>query len=452
MSPDTLEKSPSGQAAPAAPASVTAHRQLLALAVPIVLANLTQPALSAIDTGIAGHLPGAEALGGVALGGLLFNFVFWGFGFLRMGTTGLVAQAFGAGDWEGLRASLLRALGLALAIGMLLILVRAPLIAFVLDLLGGSAVVRANAELYCASRILSAPAALGNYVVLGYLLGRQRAKLGVSVQILVNLVNMGLAFLFVYGFGWGVGGIGAATAVADWTGFAFGLVLLYLLRRPGLRPPAWRDLIERAALIRLIAVNRDIFLRTLCLIGSFGFFAHEGARMGDVVLAANAVLLNFQTFMAYGLDGFAHAAEALVGAAVGARDRVGFTWAVRASMLWAGVGAGLFALSYALAGRTIIGLLTDNPSIVAAAQEYLPWAAVSPLISVWGFQLDGIYIGATRTAALRNSMALSLLAFLAAVLLLEREFGNHGLWAALLVLMAMRGATLGFWLRHVTPR
>jgi MATE family multidrug resistance protein len=425
-----------------------AHRELLALAVPIILANLTQPLLSAVDTGIAGHLPGAAALGGVALGGLIFNIIFWGFGFLRMGTTGLVAQAYGALDWLALRASLLRALGLAFGIGAALLLTRTPLIAALLDLLGGSAAVRANAELYCTIRIFSAPAALANYVVLGYLLGRQRARLGVSVQILVNLVNMAAALLFVYRFGWGVAGIGAATAVADWVGFGFGLILIWRLRHPGLLPPTWSNLLERAAWARLITVNRDIFLRTLCLIGSFGLFAHEGARMGDTILAANALLLNFQTFMAFGLDGFAHAAEALVGAAIGARNRAALAVAVRTSLLWAGLGASLFSLAYLYLGLTIIGLLTDIPEIAATARVYLPWTIVSPLVSVWGFQLDGIYIGATRTRALRNSMALSFLAFLLAIMLFEPRWNNHGLWAALLVLMAVRGVTLGLSLRH----
>ncbi|HVJ51475.1 MAG TPA: MATE family efflux transporter [Aliidongia sp.] len=431
---------------------ISVHRRLLALAVPIILANLTQPLLSAVDTAVAGHLPGAEALGGVALGGLVFNFLFWGFGFLRMGTTGLIAQAQGALDWAAVRATLYRALGLALVIGLLLLLARRPLVSLLLDLLGGSAEVRASAELYCAARIVSAPAALANYVVLGYLLGRQHARLGLALQLVINLGNMAAAILFVYAFGWGVGGLGAATACADWLGFAFGLILLLRLRPQGLPRPRAAELLERTALARLILVNRDIFLRTVALIASFGLFAHEGARMGDTILAANAVLLNFQTFMAYGLDGFAHAAEALVGMAIGARDRASLAAAIRASMLWAGVGAALFSLAYFGFGPSIIRLLTDIPDIRAAALAYLPWAAISPLVSVWGFQLDGIYIGAIRTRELRNSVFLALLAFLVAVRLFEPLWGNHGLWAALLLMMGMRGATLGLWLRRLPEK
>jgi MATE family multidrug resistance protein len=225
--------------------------------------------------------------------------------------------------------------------------------------------------------------------------------------------------------------------------------LLYRLRRPGLPALLWRELAERTAVLRLILVNRDIFLRTLCLIASFGWFAHAGAARGDTVLAANALLLNFQTFMAYGLDGFAHAAEALVGAAIGARDRSALKSAIRVSMLWAFAGATLFSLTYALLGTGIVALLTDQAEIRKTASIYLPWAVLSPMISVWGFQLDGIFIGATRTRELRNSMALAFAGFLGAAFLLEPWLGNHGLWAALMVLMVLRAMTLGWWLGRI---
>jgi MATE family multidrug resistance protein len=423
--------------------NTTGHRRLLALAVPIVLANLTQPILSAVDTAVAGHLPEPAVLGGVALGGLFFNFVLWGFGFLRMGTTGFVAQAAGAGDWSGLRATLLRALVLAAAIGVGLLLLREPLIAFALDLLGGSAAVHDNADRYCQARIWSAPATLGNYVVLGYLLGRQRVRLGLLLQIFINLVNMALALLFVFGFGWGVAGIGGATAGADWAGLVLGAGLLWLLRHRALPAVQWREVLARGALFRLLLVNGDIFVRTLCLVASFGWFAKSGARLGDTILAANALLLNFQTFMAFGLDGFAHAAETLVGTAIGARDPAALHRAIRLSLGWAFGCAAVFSLTYLLLGPAIIAILTDQPPIREAAARYLPWAVLSPVISVWGFQLDGVYIGATRTRALRDSMVLSALGFVLATLVLEPIFGNHGLWASLMILMILRGITLG---------
>ena len=427
------------------PAAVT-HRRVLALAFPIVLANLTQPILGAVDTAVAGHLDGAQYLGGVALGGLFFNFVFWGFGFLRMGTTGLVAQAHGARDAAGIRLNVLRALAAAFALGAAVLALRAPLVSFALAALGGSDAVRATAIAYSHARIWAAPFALANYVVLGYLLGVQRVRLALVAQVFINAVNIGAVLLYVYGFGWGIAGIGAATATADACGFALGAWMLWRLRPRGLPPLALRTLADRAALKRLVVLNRDIFIRTLCLLTAFGWFAHLGARQGDATLAANALLLNFQTFMAYGLDGFAHAAEALVGAAAGARDRAAFRQAVRITLFWSVLGALAFALVYWAAGGWIVARLTDQAAIRALAARYLPWAAVSPVVSVWGFLLDGVFIGATRTRALMRAMVASFVAYVAATLMLVGALGNHGLWLALLVFMAARGATLARYL------
>ncbi|KVE92146.1 MATE family efflux transporter [Burkholderia vietnamiensis] len=426
--------------------AAVSHRRVLALAFPIVLANLTQPLLGAVDTAVAGHLDGAQYLGGVALGGLVFNFVFWGFGFLRMGTTGLVAQAHGARDAAGIRLSVLRALIVAFALGAAVLALQVPLLSFALTALGGSDAVRATALAYSHARIWSAPFALANYVVLGYLLGVQRVRLALVAQVFINAVNIGAVLLYVYGFGWSIAGIGAATATADACGFALGAWMLWRLRPRGLGPLAAHALVDRAALTRLIALNRDIFLRTLCLLGAFGWFAHLGAQQGDATLAANALLLNFQTFMAYGLDGFAHAAEALVGAAAGARDRATFRQAVRVTLLWSALGALLFALVYWAAGGWIVARLTDQPDIRAVALRYLPWAAVSPIVSVWGFLLDGVFIGATQTQSLMRAMVAALAVFIAATLVAVGPFGNHGLWFALLLFMAARGATLA---RHL---
>jgi MATE family multidrug resistance protein len=441
-----------GEAAPAgtAPAlPVRWHRRVLTLAFPIVLANLTQPILGAVDTAVAGHLDGASYLGGVALGGLFFNFVFWGFGFLRMGTTGLVAQAHGAGDHAGLRNNVVRALLLAAAIGAALLLLQAPLIGYVLRAIGGSDAVQRNAQLYCHARIWAAPLALGNYVVLGWLLGTQRVRLALLSQVFINSVNVVAVLLFVYVFDWGVAGIGAATAAADALGFVLGAALLWHGRPRNLPALTRATLFDAAALRRLIVLNRDIFVRTLCLLGSFGWFAHLGARQGDATLAANALLLNFQTFMAYGLDGFAHAAEALVGAAIGARDRHAFTQAIKVTALWSALGAVGFSLVYWGAGAWIVAGLTDQAAVRATANAYLPWAAISPIISVWGFLLDGVFIGATRTRELMSAMVASLAVFVAASWVLLTLYGNHGLWAAMMIFMAARGVTLARFLPGV---
>ncbi|AFT86635.1 MATE family efflux transporter [Paraburkholderia phenoliruptrix] len=432
------------EAAPALP--VSCHRRVLALAFPIVLANLTQPILGAVDTAVAGHLNGASYLGGVALGGLFFNFVFWSFGFLRMGTTGLVAQSHGAGDDAGLRDNVVRALLLAAAIGAVVLALQVPLIDYALRALGGSDAVQRNARLYCHARIGAAPLALGNYVVLGWLLGTQRVRLALLSQVFINGVNIAAVFLYVYRFDWGVAGIGAATATADALGFVLGVALLWRARPRGLPPLTRSALFDAAALQRLVALNRDIFVRTLCLLLSFGWFAHLGARQGDATLAANALLLNFQTFMAYGLDGFAHAAEALVGAAIGARDRHAFVQAIKATAWWSALGAVGFALVYAGAGAWIVERLTDQPNVRVAAERYLPWAVVSPVVSVAGYVLDGVFIGATRTRELMTSMIVSFAIFVGASWPLLALYGNHGLWAAMLLFMAARGVTLA---RHL---
>ncbi|WP_429329509.1 MATE family efflux transporter [Paraburkholderia atlantica] len=434
------------QAASAPALPVRWHRRVLGLAFPIVLANLTQPILGAVDTAVAGHLDSASYLGGVALGGLFFNFVFWGFGFLRMGTTGLVAQAHGAGHGDELRNSVVRALLMAAAIGALVLLVQQPLIDYSLRAIGGSDAVQRHAQVYCHARIWAAPLALGNYVVLGWLLGTQRVRLALLSQVFINSVNIVAVVLYVYAFHWGVAGIGAATATADALGFALGLALLWHGRPRGLPALNRAALFDAAALKRLVVLNRDIFVRTLCLLSSFGWFAHLGARQGDATLAANALLLNFQTFMAYGLDGFAHAAEALVGAAIGARDRHAFAQAVKVTALWSALGALGFSFVYWGAGAWIIERLTDQAAVRAAAETYLPWAALSPVISVWGFLLDGVFIGATRTRELMMAMVVSLAVFVAASSTLLAWHGNHGLWIALLIFMATRGVTLARYL------
>ena len=262
------------------------HRRVLALAFPIVLANLTQPVLGAVDTAVAGHLDNASYLGGVALGGLFFSFVFWGFGFLRMGTTGLVAQAFGANDPAGVRSNVVRALLLAFVIGIVVLSLQTPLIGYTLRVIGGSAEVQQQARLYSQARIWAAPLALGNYVVLGWLLGTQRVRLALVTQVFINLVNIGAVLLYVYVFDWGIAGIGAATATADTLGFVLGAALLWQLRPRGIEALDRASLVDRVALRRLVAINRDIFVRTLCLLGAFGWFAHlslprEGTLSGS---------------------------------------------------------------------------------------------------------------------------------------------------------------------------
>jgi len=423
------------------------NRRVVLLAVPIILANLAQPVLALVDTTVAGHLPGPHHLGGVALGGILFNFLFWSFGFLRMSTTGLAAQAYGAQDQVLLRKHLLRALLIAAAAGVTIVILQKPIITLCMGLLGGSAAVQESAVAYASARIWSAPASLGNFVLLGYLLGIQRVTLGLALQIGMNAVNLIATLTLAVGLDWGVAGIGAGTAIAEWVAF---LIALFFVK-PFARSDAikWRDIFDRAALGRLFGVNADIFLRSFCLLISFAWFTRAGAAEGDVILAANAILFSFHSFMAYGLDGFAHATETLVGSAIGSKDRSALRSVIKAAAVWSFAVALVFSGAYLIGGNAIVAVLTDQENVRTTAAVYMPYVVILPLASFVGFLLDGVFIGALKTRELRNSMFVSTTAFLAVAYGLQAALGNHGLWLAMIAFMLFRAAVLGAYLRRV---
>lgn len=426
------------------------YRRVFLLAIPLILSNLTQPLLSTVDTVLSGHLPGAAALGGVAMGGIFFNAVFWTFGFLRMGTTGLVAQAHGASDQDALRLHFLRGLASALLIGGLLVALRGPLIALAITLLGASPDVRQNAVLYCHVRMWSAPAALANYVILGFLLGRQHARTALGLQAAVNVVNVAVALWLVVRLRRGVAGIATATMLADYAGFVVGLALIWWAwPRPVERPVHWQELLDGPSLRRLFALNRDLLLRTLSLVAAYGWFTRAGARAGDATLAANAVLLNLHWIATYALDGFANATEALVGEAVGAGRMEDYRAVLRASTVSAGAVAAILSLIFVVTGAPLVGVFTNQAPVRLLALRFLPWAMVLPLVSVWGYQMDGVFIGATRARELRDSMLLAFVGFLALAIGLERAMGNHGLWCAFCGFMILRGLLLGWRLPRI---
>jgi MATE family multidrug resistance protein len=425
------------------------YRRVLFLAIPLILSNLTQPLLSTVDTILSGHLPGAAALGGVAVSGIFFNAVFWSFGFLRMGTTGLVAQAYGARNPTALRLHFLRGLLTAFAIGAIVLTLRGPLIALAIDLLGASPEVRQNALLYCHIRIWSAPAALANYVILGSLLGRQRARTALALQAAINGVNVVVALWLVMHLHWGVAGIATATLTAEWTGLLLGLALARPFASAGAAPLRWREVLDGPSLRHLFALNRDILLRTVSLVAAFAWFTRTGARAGDATLAANALLLNLQSIASYALDGFANATEALVGEAIGARRHADYRAVLRSSTVMAFAVAAAIALVYLGLGAHLVALFTNQEAVRQLALRYLPWAVLLPVVSVWGYQLDGIFIGATRARDLRDSMLLSLAVFLALAVVLQKYFGNHGLWCAFCCFLLMRGLTLGLRLPRI---
>ena len=428
------------------------YRQILWLAIPIVLANLTQPLMSAVDTAVAGHLPGAHYLAGVALGSLLFNFVFWGFGFLRMGTTGVVAQYFGASNSRSILLTIGRGGLIAAGIGISILLLQRPLIDGGLALLGASHEAAEQARLYANGRVWSAPFALFNYVILGWLLGCQRVRIALAIQIIINIVNLITVLGFVYGFDWGVCGIGRATAVADFSGAAIGAILIWRSHRSQIGTLQWAELIESVALCRLLQINSHIFIRTVCLLGTMAWFTHLGAKQGDALLAANAILLNFLSFTAYGLDGFAHAAETLSGAAVGRRNARQLALVIRRCMMLGLAGSLLYAGVYSVAGADLIRLLTDQPEIASLAGHHLAWAILAPVVSMPAYLYDGVFMGATRTRPLMLIMVGCSLAFLALSLALLPLWGNHGLWMSFLIFNGLRGLGLALALRPALYR
>ncbi len=413
------------------------HRAVLGIAVPMVLAHVSTPLLGLADTAVIGQLGDPALIGAVALSAVLFNFLFWGFGFLRMGTAGLTAQALGAADAVEQRAVLLRALSMALILGLGLIAAQTIIASVAFALLGGSASVTASARGYFFVRIWSAPFALGNYAILGWLIGMGRTARGLALQIGINLFNILLCVGLVMGLRLGVAGTALATTLAEIGGLVAGLGLVALHFGGRLAVPAAR-IFDPGRVWRMAAVNRDIMIRTVALLAASAFFTRQGARAGDVTLSANAVLNNFAMLGVYFLDGIATAAEQLCGRALGARNRLAFGRAVRLSLGWS-VGLSVcLSLGLFLAGGFAIDAMARSDAVRMAARQFLPYAALTPLVGSLAFTFDGVFIGATWNAAMRNLMLLALAVYLAVWWLLL-PYGNHGLWLAWLGLLLMRG-------------
>jgi multidrug resistance protein, MATE family len=426
----------------------SSDKALWRLALPMILSNITVPLLGVVDTAVIGHLDSPIYLGGVAVGTTATSFIFMLLLFLRMSTTGLTAQAFGAGDKTALARALTQPLLIALVAGVLFILLRTPVSNLAAALMGGSLAIQQQAQLFIQIRWLSAPATLANLVILGWLLGVQYARAPVVLLVVGNLVNILLDLLFVLGLHWGVAGAAAATALAEYATLAVGLwMVARVLKLRGIDfstlKQSWRG--DAARLFRL---NRDIMLRSFLLQICFASLTILGARIGPDVVAVNAVLLMFLTFTAYALDGFAYAVEACSGEAVGAKDRSRLLLIWHAACRQAGLVALVFAAIYALFGVHIVALLTSLEELRQVADRYLMWQVVMPLVGVWCYLLDGMFIGATRGREMRNSMALAALGYGLSLLTLP-WLGNHGLWLAVTVFLAMRGLTLWWiWHRH----
>jgi MATE family multidrug resistance protein len=426
----------------AAAAREITHRRILAIALPIVLSNATVPLLGVVDTGVIGQLGDPVPIGAVGIGAVIIAAVYWVFGFLRMGTTGMTSQALGAEDQGEADALLSRALMIGFAAGAAIIVLQPVIFATAFRLSPASSEVEALARTYVYVRVWSAPAAIALFGITGWLIASERTKAVLVLQVFMNGLNILLSIGFVMGLNWGVAGVAWASFAAEWLGLFVGLWLC----RGAFARPFWRDLprvLDKARLISMAAVNRDIFLRSLMLQSIFVSFLLFGADLGDVPLAANQVLLQFLYLTAYALDGFAFAAETLVGNAMGARNKARLRRAAVLNSVW---GAGImvfFSIGVAIFGATAIDLMTTSEEVRVAAKVYLPWLVAAPVLGVASWMLDGIFIGATRTADMRNMMVISTVIYFVAVWVLAPSFGNHGLWGALILSFVARGVTLG---------
>src|SRR6478672_5483382 len=421
---------------PVAPSKVTTA-QVFAIAGPAMIANLTTPLIGIVSTTAIGRLGDATLLGGVAMASVLFDCMFWLFGFLRMSTVAFTAQSLGAGETNELRAILLRGLIVAAVVGAALIALQMPLATILLSAMGGSEGVTRAAKTYFTIRIWSSPLALGNYVMLGWLIGQARAKLALGMQISINLINVAATVVLVLVFDFGIAGAAIAALIAETAGLMLGLLIARHLSN-GQFAASRALLFDRTKLMRMLAVNRDIMIRTASLIAAFLFFTAQGARAGDMTLAANAVLNNFLLIGAFFLDGLANAAEQLCGRAYGARDKGAFAGAVKLVVMWGFAFSLVVAACFLVFGPAFIDIMTASAEVRRIARDYLPFVIFAPLLGVFAFAFDGIYIGATWARDMRNLMLASLVVFLTAWFAL-RSFGNDGMWGALLVHYAARG-------------
>lgn len=422
-------------------AQAITHRRVLKIAVPVVAANVTVPILGAVDTGVVGQLGEAAPIGAVGIGAIILTAIYWVFGFLRMGTAGLASQALGAGDRGELAAILTRVLMIGFAGGAAVILLQIPLFWASFQIAPASDQVEALARDYMGIRVWSAPAMIALYGVMGWLIAQERTASVLVVQLIMNGINIVLDLLFVLGFDWGVQGVAVATLISERSGLALGLWLC----RAAFRVPDWRDwarVLDRARLVRMARVNTDILIRSLMLEVMIVSFMFMGARFGDVALAANQVLLQFLHVTAYAMDGFAFGAEALVGQALGARNRAALRRAAVVSSIWGAAIVVLLAGVFLVAGGVVIDIMATDEGVRQAARDYLPWMVLAPIIGWLPWMMDGIFIGATRTADMRNMMVVSLAVYGLAAVLLVPAFGNHGLWAAYIISYAARGVTL----------
>jgi len=413
------------------------------VAIPIVLANATIPILGAVDTAVVGQLGLAVPIGAVGIGAIIITAIYWLFGFLRMGTTGLTAQAIGSGDKSETSALLVRGIIIGVVAGLILIITQMPVFLGALQLSPASIEVEDLAQKYLQIRVYSAPAAIALFGITGWLIAKEKTRAVLLLQLVLNGINIVLDLVFVLKLGWGVEGVAIATLIAEWSGLIFGLWLV----REGFNNSYWKNwaqIFDRVRLVQMAKVNGDIMIRSILLEIGFVSFLFLGSSFNDATLAANQILIQFLSITVHALDGFAFAAETLVGQALGSKNRPLFRRAVVMTSQW-GLGTViLMALSFFVFGNSIINIMTTAEDVRTVSYEYLPWMVAAPLAGVAAWMLDGIFIGATRTADMRNMMFISFCVYLIALTILLPIYGNHGLWASLIIFSIARGVTLGF--------
>jgi MATE family multidrug resistance protein len=428
---------------PTTQVGVITHKRVLAIALPLVLSNATVPILGAVDTGVVGQLGQAAPIGAVGLGTVIVSSIFWLFGFLRMGTTGLVAQARGAGDAGEVSALLSRVMMVAFGAGVLLIALQAPILWAAFQVAPASTEVETLARSYIAIRIWSAPFAIAVFGLTGWLIASERSPAVLVLQLWMNGLNIILDLWFVLGLGWGVEGVAVATVIAELTGAGLGLYLC----RSALKQPDWKSwskVFDLARILNMARVNTDIMIRSILLLTIMVSFAFFGAGFGDLTLAANHILMQFVSITAFAMDGFAFTAEVIVGQALGARSRSVLRQGALMASTWGLIVSVIMTLIFAAYGGAIIDTMTTAHDVQLEARRYLPWMVAVPLVGLSAWMLDGIFIGATRTRDMRNMSAVSLAVYLAAVFALTPRFGADGLWAALLTSYVARGVTLAW--------
>ena len=410
------------------------------MAGPIVVSNVSVPLIGVVDTAVMGHMDAAYYIGAVSIGAMIFNFLFHLLNCLRMGTTGPTARARGREDWGEVRAMLWRALTLAGGAAALIVLLQGPIAALAFGLVEASAEVEEHARTYFFIRVWTAPANLAIFAIIGWCYGLEDSRTPLVLQVVVNLTNMALDILFVMGFGWGVEGVAIATLIGEYLGLA--VAVLAVRRRLKRLPPGRGPVFDRVRLLRLVAINRDITIRSLCVVSVNAVFLAESAAAGDTTLAANQILVHFVIFASFGLDGVAHAGEALVGDAVGRRNRAGLREVIRAVLVWSAGLAALMTAVYLAASGPIVAAMTSLPDVRAAAGGWALWAALAPLVAVWAYAYDGIFLGFSATRWMLITMTIAFAGYIAGLLLLPGPLGNHGLWIALWLFYGLRGVGL----------